>query len=40
MEVVWLDWACLTKSAIAMAMPIATAFKFYIGHRKNELLNR
>jgi hypothetical protein len=28
------------KSAIAVTMPIFTAFKFCIGHRKNGLLNR
>jgi hypothetical protein len=28
------------KSAIAVAMPIVTAFKLCIGHRKNGLLNR
>ena len=28
------------KSAIAVTMPIVTAFKFCIGHRKNGLLNR
>ena len=28
------------KSALAVAMPIVTAFKFCIGHRKNGLLNR
>jgi hypothetical protein len=28
------------KSAIAVTMPIATAFKFCIRHRKNGLLNR
>ena len=28
------------KSAIAVAMPIFTAFKFCIRHRKNGLLNR
>jgi hypothetical protein len=28
------------KSALAVTMPIATAFKFCIGHRKNGLLNR
>jgi hypothetical protein len=28
------------KSVIAVAMPIAVAFKFCIGHRKNGLLNR
>jgi hypothetical protein len=27
------------KSAIAVTMPIVTAFKFCIGHRKNGLLN-
>jgi hypothetical protein len=28
------------KSVIAVTMPIVTAFKFCIGHRKNGLLNR
>jgi hypothetical protein len=28
------------KSVIAETMPIVTAFKFCIGHRKNGLLNR
>jgi hypothetical protein len=28
------------KSAIAVTMPIFTAFKFCIRHRKNGLLNR
>jgi hypothetical protein len=28
------------KSALAVTTPIATAFKFWIGHRKNGLLNR
>jgi hypothetical protein len=28
------------KSALAVTMPIATAFKFCIRHRKNGLLNR
>jgi hypothetical protein len=28
------------KSALTVTMPIATAFKFCIGHRKNGLLNR
>jgi hypothetical protein len=28
------------KSAIAETIPIVTAFKFCIGHRKNGLLNR
>jgi hypothetical protein len=28
------------KSALAVTMPIVTAFKFCIGHRKNGLLNR
>jgi hypothetical protein len=34
----WLGWACLTKKsvivAIAVTMPIVTAFKFCIRHRK------
>jgi hypothetical protein len=28
------------KSALAVTMPIVTAFKFRIGHNKNGLLNR
>jgi hypothetical protein len=39
----WLGWAYLTKdqrSTTAATMPIATAFKFYIRHRKNGRLNR
>jgi hypothetical protein len=28
------------KSALAVTMPVVTAFKFCIGHRKNGLLNR
>jgi hypothetical protein len=28
------------KNVIAVTMPIVTAFKFCIGHRKNGLLNR
>ena len=28
------------QSALAVTMPIVTAFKFCIGHRKNGLLNR
>jgi hypothetical protein len=28
------------KSALAVTIPVATAFKFCIGHRKNGLLNR
>jgi hypothetical protein len=28
------------KSVIAVTMPISTAFKFCIGHRKSGLLNR
>ena len=28
------------KGALAVAMPIVTAFKFCIGHRENGLLNR
>jgi hypothetical protein len=28
------------KSALAVTIPIATAFKFCVGHRKNGLLNR
>jgi hypothetical protein len=28
------------KSALAETMPIVTAFKFCVGHRKNGLLNR
>jgi hypothetical protein len=38
---VWLGWAYLTKKVPhAATMPIATAFKICISHRKNGLLNR
>jgi hypothetical protein len=37
----WLGWAYLAKKVPrAATMPIATAFKICISHRKNGLLNR
>jgi hypothetical protein len=39
-SIIWLSWAYLAKKcAIAATMPIVTAFKFGIRHRKNGLLN-
>jgi hypothetical protein len=37
----WLGWAYLAKkNAITATTPIAIAFRFYIGHRKNGLLSQ